>query len=145
MLAQKVENVKEGLEEMKGKAAFQFKYDGMRVQIHKNGGKILIFTRRLDNITKQFPELVEAGKKFLKADTAIVEGEAVGISPSTRKPQPFQKLSQRIKRKYGIEEMQKQIPVEMNLFDIMYLNGKNLLSTPYEERWKKLQGIIKET
>ncbi len=144
MLAQKVDTAKEGLDEMAGKAAWQFKYDGMRVQIHKSGSKIAIFTRRLDNITKQFPELVEASKKCIKADTAIAEGEAVGIDPKTRKPQPFQKLSQRIKRKYGIEEMQKHIPVEMNLFDIMYLNGKNLLETPYSERWQKLSGVIKE-
>ncbi len=145
MLAQKVESAKEGLEEMKGKAAWQFKYDGMRAQIHKNSSKILVFTRRLDNITKQFPELVEAAKKFLKAETVIVEGEAVGIDPKSRKPQPFQKLSQRIKRKYGIEEMQKQIPVEMNLFDIMYLDGKNLLEAPYQKRWELLKEITKET
>ena len=102
MLAQKVETAQEGLDEMKGKAAFQYKYDGMRVQIHKSGNKILVFTRRLDNITKQFPELVESAKKFIKADKTIVEGEAVGISPHTRKPQPFQKLSHRIKKKLGL-------------------------------------------
>ncbi|HIK02400.1 TPA: ATP-dependent DNA ligase [archaeon] len=145
MLAQKVDTAAEGLEEMKGNAAFQYKYDGMRVQIHKDRNKISVFTRRLDNITKQFPELIEAAKKLIRADTAIIEGEAVGIDPKSRKPQPFQKLSQRIKRKYGIEEMQKQIPVEMNIFDLLYVNGVNLLDTPYEKRWKKLTEIVKET
>ncbi len=145
MLAQKVDTAAEGIEEMKGKASFQFKYDGMRVQIHKNKDKIIVFTRRLDNITKQFPELVEAAKKCIKAETAIIEGEAVGVDPKTKKPQPFQKLSQRIKRKYGIEEMQKQIPVEMNVFDLLYVNKTNMLDAPYEKRWKRLGEIIKET
>lgn len=145
MLAQKVETVQEGLDETGGKAVFDFKYDGMRAQIHKSGSKIAVFTRRLDNVTKQFPELVDAAKKCIMADTVILEGEAVGIDPKTRRPQPFQRLSQRIKRKYGIEEVQKEIPVEMNLFDLMYVNGINLLDTPYEKRREKLAQIIEGT
>jgi len=144
MLAQKVESAEKGLGDMGGVAAFEFKYDGLRIQLHKKGNEVTVYTRRLDNVSKQFPELVEAARKCLNADKCIVEGEAVGIDPSTRKPQAFQRLSQRIKRKYGIEEMRKEIPVEMNLFDIMYLNGESLISTPLEERWEKLKGIVKE-
>ncbi|MCK4306582.1 MAG: ATP-dependent DNA ligase, partial [Candidatus Eisenbacteria sp.] len=126
-----------------GKAAFEIKYDGMRIQIHKEGGKITIFTRRLDDVTKQFPEIVDYAKKCITAKNCLIEGEVVGINPQTGRPYPFQKLSRRIKRKYDIEEMAKKIPVEVNLFDIMYLEGETLIGVPFSERRKELEKIIK--
>jgi len=142
MLAQKALGIKEAIEDMGGTAAFEIKFDGMRTQIHKKGPEITVFTRRLDNVSKQFPEIVEYAKTCLKADDCIVEGEAVGMDLKTSRPQPFQKLSRRIKRKYDIEELQKQIPVEVHLFDIMMLNGENLIDKPFEERRKKLESIV---
>ncbi len=143
MLAQKVQTIEEGLKDMGGIAAFEYKYDGMRAQIHFDHGKVTVFTRRLDNVTKQFPEIVEYAKECIDAENCIIEGEAVGIDPKTGRPQPFQRLSQRIKRKYGIKEMMKEIPVEVNLFDIMYLNNENYVKKPFEERRKTLERIIK--
>jgi len=144
MLAKKAPGIKEAISDMGGKAAFEIKFDGMRTQIHKNRSEILVFTRRLDNVSKQFPEIVEYAKKCLKVNECIVEGEAVGMDLKTRRPQPFQKLSRRIKRKYDIEELQKQIPVEVHLFDIMMLNGENQMDKSFEERRKKLESIVQE-
>ncbi len=141
MLAQKVESVKEALEKMGGKVAVEIKYDGARMQIHKKGDKITLFTRRLENVTRQFPDIVDMVKKGIKAEECIVEGEAVAIDENG-KPRPFQTLSRRIKRKYDIEKMVKEIPVELNLFDIVYLNGKSLIDVPFEERRKILESIV---
>jgi DNA ligase-1 len=127
-----------------GKIVAQYKYDGARCQIHKKGDKIWIFTRRLENVTQQFPDIVELSKEGLKAEECIVEGEAIGIDKKTGYPLPFQVLSQRIHRKYDIEKMVKEIPIQVNLFDIVYLDGKMLLNRPLIEREKILKKILKE-
>jgi len=101
------------------------------------------YTRRLENITKQFPELKEFVLKAVDEKECILEGEMLGINPKTGKPLPFQKLSQRIKRKYDIEKMIKEIPIQVNLFDIVYLNGKTLFSEPLRTRRKKLENTVK--
>ncbi|ODS35412.1 MAG: hypothetical protein A7316_03795 [Candidatus Altiarchaeales archaeon WOR_SM1_86-2] len=129
-----------------GKCAFEIKYDGARVQIHKKGDSVELFTRRLENVTKQFPEIVESAKNNIKAGSAVVEGEVVAVqSKESRRPRPFQDLSRRIKRKYKIEEMVKSIPVEINLFDVIYKEDKSLINTPFKERRKILEGIITPT
>ena len=127
-----------------GKIVAQYKYDGARCQIHKKGDKIWIFTRRLENVTQQFPDIVELSKEGLKAEECIIEGEAIGIDKKTGYPLPFQVLSQRIHRKYDIEKMVKEIPIQVNLFDIVYLDGKMLLNKPLIEREKILKKILKE-
>ncbi len=122
----------------------EFKYDGMRAQIHKKGEKVWIFTRRQENVTNQFPDLVEYVRQYIKAEECIVEGEAWPIDPKTGSPLPFQKLSQRIHRKYDIHKMIKEIPVQLNLFDIVYLNGETLFDKPLKERLKILDSIVKQ-
>lgn len=145
MLAEKLPNIEEAFKKFdKGNAAFEIKYDGVRTQIHKDNDKIFLFTRRLENITEQFPEIVELARANINAETAIIEGEIVAIYEN-RKPMPFQNLSKRIKRKYDIEEMVKEIPVEINLFDILYLNGKSLINENFEKRRKILESTIKQT
>jgi len=121
--------------------ALEFKYDGARLSAHKSGNKVWLFTRRLENVTNQFPEVVELVKKGLKAREAIVEGEMVGFHKG--RPMPFQFLSQRIKRKYDIEKVAGKIPVQVNLFDVVFLEGKSLFSKPLKERWKTLKKIVK--
>ena len=124
------------------KAAVEVKYDGMRAQIQKKGGKIWVFTRRQENVTNQFPDIVEMCKKGLKAKECIVEGEVLGIDPKTKRPMPFQRLSQRIKRKYRIREMTKEIPVEIHLFDAVYINKKTLFDEKFSDRRKMLEKIV---
>jgi DNA ligase-1 len=145
MLAQKVNSVEEALKEF-GTAAFEIKYDGARVQIHKTKKGIELFTRRLENITKQFPEMVRYAMENITTDSAIVEGEMVAITGiGDRKPRPFQDLSRRLKRKYDIAEVEKEIPVEMNLFDVIYFQGKNIIDMKFVDRRMLLASIVRET
>ncbi|MFH1623968.1 MAG: ATP-dependent DNA ligase [Pseudomonadota bacterium] len=144
MLAQKTEGISKALSDI-GNVCFEVKYDGMRVQIHKISEDINLFTRRLENVSAQFPEIVNYARKNLKADSVIVEGEVVAIkSAHDRSPRPFQDLSRRIKRKYEIEKMVKNIPCEINLFDVLYVGGQSKLDTPFSDRRRLLSEIVEE-
>ena len=97
--------------------AVEHKYDGFRVVVNKDEtGKVSLFTRRLDNVTKQFPDVVEVVKKCVKAKSFILDSEVVGYNSSTKKYEPFEAVSQRIRRKYDIENMMQKLPVEINIF-----------------------------
>ena len=145
MLAQKAKDIQEVLDKFKI-VAFEIKYDGARIQIHKDNSKVHLFTRRLENVTKQFPEIVKSAKENIKGDSAIVEGEMVAIKGlDDRHPRPFQDLSRRIKRKYDIPEMVKKIPVEINLFDVVFYEGESKIGEKFKNRRKLLEKIIMET
>jgi DNA ligase-1 len=141
MLGEKAKSIEEVIKGF-DKVAAEYKYDGMRVQISKKGDKIWVFTRRLEDVTKQFPDIVKLCKKGLKAKECIVEGEALGIDLKTKSPLPFQVLSQRIHRKYDIEKIVKEIPVQVYLFDIVYLAGRTLFNKSFKERRKILEGVV---
>jgi len=143
MLALKVSDVKEGFERVGKPADIEYKLDGFRLQIHKKGNDIKLFTRRLENVTKQFPDVVDYVKNHVKGNSFIIDSEAVGFSPKTKKYLPFQSISQRIKRKYDIKNMAKEFPVELNVFDVIYYNGKNMIKTPFIERRKLVEKIVK--
>jgi DNA ligase-1 len=142
MLGEKAESIEEVVKEF-GKVAAEYKYDGMRAIIERKGDDVWVFTRRLENVTKQFPDIVELVKKGVKSDEFIIEGEALGINPKTNLPLPFQVLSQRIHRKYDIEKMQNEIPVQLNLFDAILVDGKILIDNTFLERRKILEKIVK--
>ncbi len=142
LLAEKSPGLKEALEEFEH-PIMEYKYDGARIVIHKKGSRLWFYTRRLENVTRQFPELRDFVMRAVKARECIIEGEMLGFNKETGKPMPFQFLSQRIKRKYDIEKMEKEIPIQVNLFDITYLNGKELFDMPLSERRKLLEKIIK--
>jgi DNA ligase-1 len=144
MLFPKAENIDDAFKIVGKPAAFEYKYDGFRMMINKDEkGKINIFTRRLDNVTEQFPDAVKFVKENVKADSFIIDSEAVGYDPKTKKYRPFQDISQRIKRKYDIEIVEKQLPVELNVFDIIYYNGESLIDKPFADRRKLIEKIIK--
>jgi len=144
MLALKVKDFKEGFETVGKPCAIEFKYDGFRLMINKSeDGTIKLFTRRLDEVTKQFPEVIEYVKKYVKGKSFILDSEAVGYDPKKFRYRPFQEISQRIKRKYEIEKMQKELPVEVNIFDIIFYEGRNLIKKPFIERRKLLERIVK--
>ncbi len=143
MLAQREPSVAAGLERVGKPGALEYKYDGFRMQVHKEDDKVIIFTRRLEEVTEQFPEVVEAVKEHVKAKTAIFDCEAVGFDSKTGKYTPFQQISQRIRRKYDIAAIQEKFPVELNIFDALYLDGEELLDTPFAERRKLLEKAIK--
>lgn len=142
MLAERLSDPKEILEKAGGKVLAEYKYDGERAQIHKMGERVMIFSRRLENITSQYPDVVEAAKKDIDAKEAIVEGEIVAIDPETGDMRPFQELMRR-KRKYDIKKMMEEIPVKVFLFDAIYVDGKELLELNQLERRKILEKIIK--
>ncbi len=144
MLALKAESVEDGFKKVGKPAVFEYKYDGFRMLINKDEkGDVKIFTRRLDDVSTQFPEVVKYIKEHIKAKSFIIDSEAIGFDPKTKKYKPFEAISQRIRRKYHIEKLIKQLPVEINAFDILYLNGKVLMNQPFEKRTKLLRNIIK--
>jgi ATP-dependent DNA ligase len=110
-------------------------------QIHKNDGEITIFSRRQENITEMFPEIVEAAKKQVRAKEAIFEGEALAFNEETQEYYPFQVTIQR-KRKYGIGKMAKEFPLTLFAFDLLYASGKNLMELPFKERRERLKKVI---
>ena len=141
MLAERLQDPAEILRKLGGEAAAEWKFDGERCQIHKKDTDVLIFSRRLENITYQYPDVVDFVKKFIKANEAIVEGEIVAIDPETGDMKPFQELMHR-KRKYDIYKIKEAIPLHVYLFDVMYLEGENIMEKIYEERRKVLSKVI---
>lgn len=144
MLAILVKNVEEAYKALGKPAQFEYKLDGFRLQIHKTKEGIKLFTRRLEDVTKQFPEIVEYVKDSVKGESFILDSEAVGIDKKTKKYLPFQAISQRIKRKYNIEEMAKKFPIELNIFDIISYDKKDLLNQSQKQRRNILEKIVKE-
>ncbi len=143
MLAERANDPREILEKTGTPALAEFKYDGERAQIHKKGDQIWIYSRRLENITYQYPDVVEMARKYIKANEAIVEGEIVAIDPETGDFRPFQELMHR-KRKKDIYEAMKEYPVVVRLFDCLYVDGEDLTVKPLPVRREWLQKIIEE-
>jgi DNA ligase-1 len=142
MAAQRVERLAEILERMPEGLGAEEKYDGERVQCHKEGQRITIFSRSLDDITEQYPDVVERVRDALRAKRAIVEGEVVAVDPND--PQhlvEFQRLMSR-KRKYEIERYVAEIPTRLFLFDLLYADGEVFMRRPYPERRQRLQDMV---
>ncbi|MCX6770341.1 MAG: ATP-dependent DNA ligase [Candidatus Micrarchaeota archaeon] len=139
-LAERLANADEIIEKL-GKCAVEAKYDGLRMQVHLKDGEVEIYSRKLEKMTHMFPEIVEAAA-FLPAKSAVFEGEALAYNAREKKYYSFQQTIQR-KRKYGVEEMAKDFPLRLFAFDIMYLDGKDLTLTPYLERRKTLEKLVK--
>jgi len=152
-LCQRIGTAKEIVEKM-GRVAVEPKYDGQRLQIHclpalpcrQAGGrqgdrKVRIFTRNLEGVTGMFPDLVQALSKELKAKEAILDSEVIGYDRQKSKYLPFQETIKR-KRKYGITQAVKDIPLQLVCFDLLYLNGKDLIRTNFKERRKELEKIL---
>lgn len=143
MLAQKAATIKEGFKAVGKPCAIEYKYDGFRLLIHKKGNEIKLFTRRLENVTKQFPDVIAHIKKYVKGKDFILDSEAVGFDRKTKEYKPFQSISQRIRRKYHIDKLVKELPVEINVFDILYYGNKSLLNEPFRKRTALIKKIIR--
>lgn len=139
--ANRLSSEKEILEKI-GTCAIEYKYDGLRLQVHKKGNKIHMFSRNLEDITPMFPDIKEAVEKQISADEIIFEGEIVAYNPHTGVFVPFQETMQR-KRKYDIEEKAAEIPVKLFAFELLYKDGQNYLEMPYSVRKKVLKSAIK--
>jgi DNA ligase-1 len=141
MLAQTADDVNEVFEEYGGETAFEQKLDGARIQIHKSGKDVRIYSRRLTDVTESFPEIVRLTRDEVGARKTILEGEVIALGEDGS-PLLFQHLMRRFRRAHNIEEMVKLIPVELYLFDLIYLEGQSLTAQSYLERRKTLEGIV---
>jgi DNA ligase-1 len=141
MLAERLSTAEEILEKFGGKCVAEYKYDGERIQAHKKGDEVVFFSRRLENISSQYPDAIELVKKHVKARDAILEAECVAIDIDTGEMRPFQELMHR-RRKYGIEKAMEEYPVSLYMFDALYVGGRDLTLEPYPVRRKALEGTI---
>lgn len=153
MLAERTDTLEEALEKVGGSAQVEYKYDGLRVQAHV-GKTIELFSRRLERLTDQFPDLVEGLKQARKGKEFIVEGEAVAVDPKTGRIRPFQDIATRRGRKYGLAgaadqgkltslDFTKTVPVRLFLFDALYDEGEEIIGKSLSERRKFLQGLVR--
>ncbi|MFA5944635.1 MAG: ATP-dependent DNA ligase [Candidatus Thermoplasmatota archaeon] len=142
MASERLKTLPEILEKMDGRVRMEYKYDGLRIQVHvPKKGKARLFSRRLENLTAQFPDVVAAVEKHFPGRDCIVEGEAVALDEDGRL-RPFQDISRRRGRKTDLEEMAKEIPVTLFLFDLIALDGESTMALSYEERRAKLESIV---
>jgi len=139
-LAERLPTAEEIIEKL-GECAVEAKYDGFRLAVHKDGEKISIFSRRQENVTGMFPEIVAAARKQIRAKRAIFEGEALAFNDQTGEYYPFQVTIQR-KRKYDIKEMAKQFPLKLFAFDALFADGENLMGLPFRERRHRLEKMV---
>jgi DNA ligase-1 len=126
-----------------GMVGVQPKYDGLRVQIHKAGDQVSIFSRNLESMTEMFPELVAAASA-LKVDNVILDGEAIAYNPESEEYVPFQETTAR-RRKEGIEELAARAPMRAFVFDVMFKDGSDLTPLPYERRFEIAQELIRDS
>ena len=123
-----------------GRTALEFKYDGARVQIHKDGEQVRIWSRRLSEVTRSIPEIVEIARRDLRGDSFILDAEVVAVGKDGR-PFPFQELMRRFRRIHEVETAANEIPLVLLLFDCLFLNGSSLIDETYVQRWSNLEVI----
>lgn len=141
MLAQRAKAMQEIFEKIKGEMAVEEKYDGERMQVHVQGNNIRIFSRRLEDISRQYPDVVECVRRNIRCKSCILDGEGCAVKGD--KLLHFQVLMQR-RRKYDVEKYIKKIPVCLFLFDLLSLNGKSYLQKPYPERYNALKSVVRK-
>ncbi len=142
MLAERLGSAEETLGKMGGEAAFEYKYDGMRIQAHVRPEGVTLFSRRLETITAQFPDVVEVLQGALAGHSAIIECEAVVHNPETGELLPFQEVSHRRGRVHGIEASVEEYPLVLFAFDVLYLDGEDLLGRDFRERRGALEKLL---
>ena len=141
MLAQRLSTPEAILKRLGGTCAAEYKFDGERVQIHRKGKEVTLFSRRLTPITDQYPDAVKLLRAGVCSRTAILEAEIVAVVPESGELRPFQELMHR-RRRYGIEEAMHRYPVGLFLFDLLYAAGEDLTNRPYPERRRALSRVI---
>jgi len=143
MLADRVKSEKEAIKKMSEIFAAEYKLDGERVQIHKQANEVILFSRRLENITQYYPDIVENVKKSLSVNEGVFEAEIVPVNENTGEFLPFQELMHR-RRKYKLEKAILQYPITVNFFDVLYFDKKDCLNLEYSERRKILEKLVSE-
>jgi DNA ligase-1 len=137
MLAQTADDMADAFEQLKGHLALEYKLDGARVQIHRRGDQVRIYSRNLADVTASLPDVTRHVQGRMSAPEAILEGEAVAVDNHGR-PLPFQHLMRRFRRKHDVSATLAAVPVQLYLFDALYVQGQSLVDEPYETRWAAL-------
>ena len=143
MLADRAKSEQEVIKKMPELFAAEYKLDGERVQIHIQANKIILFSRRLENITQYYPDIVENVRKSLDIHEGVFEAEIVPINENTGEFLPFQELMHR-RRKYNLDKAVSQYPITVNFFDVLYFDKKDCLNLEYSERRKILERVVNE-
>ena len=142
MLAQRLSDAAEILAKLGGRCAAEYKYDGIRIQAHRTAdGRLELFTRGLERIGNQFPDVVDILQAGLRPREAILEGEVVAFDPAAGELRPFQEVMFR-RRKHGITEAARDVPVGMFCFDLLYADGEDLTRLSYPDRRARLAAAI---
>jgi DNA ligase-1 len=141
-LCERLPSAEKVIEKM-GTVDAQYKYDGFRVQIHKNGNEISLFSRNLENMTHMFPELIEGARTQIKAKSAILDSEALAYNPESEEFLPFQETTKR-RRKHNIAETALKLPLKAFVFDILYKDGKSLIDEPLTKRLEMLTATVQK-
>jgi len=145
MLCERLPSIPEIIEKLEGKCAFEYKYDGLRIQAHIDKSGIQLFTRQLENVTSQFPDIVEMLAPAFQGKECVIEGECVPVDINTGEMLPFQVVSRRRGRVHDLDSAIDEFPVNLFLFDCLYLDGQDFTKTPYTNRRKMLESCISET
>ena len=133
MLAERLPSIGEVVSKMGGECAIEYKYDGIRAQVHIGKDSVKIYSRRLEDLTPNFPDIAQALREHFKGAEAIIEGECVAVDAETGYMQSFQEVTHR-RRKHGMDNAVKEVPVRIFMFDMLYVDGKDMTTTPYLQR-----------
>ncbi len=140
MLAQTAASVEEAFSLLGSHLALEFKLDGARVQIHKDGQRVWLFSRHLSDLTASLPEIREQVAREVSAQRVVLEGEVVAVTADGR-PLPFQVLMRRLGRVHDVAALRQQVPVTLYLFDLLYVDGESWLNRSYHERVERLRSV----
>jgi ATP-dependent DNA ligase I len=141
MLAGTAADIADGMARL-GSAAAEWKLDGARIQVHRSGADVAVFTRTLDDITERVPELVQVALE-LPVSAAVLDGEAIALAADGR-PRPFQVTAQRIGGRRSVAAMRERIPLTAALFDVLHVDGRDLLDLPGRDRFEALKAVVPE-
>src|SRR5258705_6696858 len=140
MLAEIATDPAEALAAHGGTSAMEFKYDGARIQLHGDGDRVAIWSRRMSDVTRSLPDIVAIARRDLIGTPFILDGEVVALDPTGR-PLPFQELMRRFRRVRGVEAAAAELPLTLHLFDCLMADGRSRLDEPYATRWGELQRV----
>ncbi len=126
-----------------GRTALEYKYDGARIQLHRDGDCVAIWTRRLSEVTASLPDVVDIARRELSGAPFILDGEVVALDAS-RRPLPFQDLMRRFRRVHGVEALAREMPLALHFFDCLVADGSPLVDAPYERRWEALREVTRD-
>jgi len=140
MLAEIAGDVEEALAAHDGASAIEYKYDGARIQLHRDRDRVAIWSRRMSDVTRSLPDIVTIARRNLTGAPCILDGEVVALDAAGR-PLPFQELMRRFRRVRGVEAAAAELPLTLHLFDCLMADGRPLLDEPYTTRWEALQRV----